>query len=434
LAHSLLEERQAADPLSPADAALASELVLGVLRHRLTCEHLAARFYRGRWESLRPGVRMALALGVYQICWLGRVPVHAAVDQSVRLARRFGHGAGEVVNALLRRVADCRGEAVAGPAAEAPRRRVAIDGGLCRSFSEDVFPDPARRPLEYLVAATSHPMWLVERWHRRYKPAKCGQICAAGGRRPGLSLRANLLRTTADQLLERLRAAGRAAAPVPGTDAIVLGDGTAAADLAEFHEGLCQPQDATAQAVVEAADPRPGEVLVDLCAGVGTKSTQAAERMGNEGRVIAADIDTEKLGRLEENARRLGISIIGAVPAEAVKDALRETGREPDIVLVDAPCTNTGVLARRPEARYRASQRSLLSLVSLQEALLRQAADLAGPATRIAYSTCSLEEEENEEQVAAFVNGQPGWRVERQALTLPEADRDGGYFAVLRRS
>jgi len=438
----LLAEMQAAQPLASVDAALASELVIGVSRHRLTAEHLASRFYRGRWGGVQPSVRVILATAVYQLCWLDRVPDYAAVDQAVRQAKRHGRGASSIVNAVLRRVTQCRGDVIDRPSAPDPRRYLPIDANRGRVFSENVLPDPARRPLDYLVVVTSHPPWLVERWHRRFKPALCRQVCEAGQRRPALVLRPNVMRIAPEdlcrQLVEqggraRLLSLSGAAVAIGGPAAVLVEDGPAADSLEAVTAGFCQPQDSTSQLALRLAPPQPGEFVLDLCAGVGTKATQAAELMRDSGIVVASDTDESKLARIPASAERLGLHVIKPVPADCLDGALAEIGRRPDVILVDAPCTNTGVLARRPEARYRASHKALLELTAAQRRLLEKAARLAGPQTRLIYTTCSLEAEENEEQIGWFRRRAPNWRVAAQALTLPDADRDGGFAAVLTR-
>ena len=220
ICHDLLEEWQRVDPLSSADAALAAELTIGVSRHRLTCEHIAARFYRRRWLGLPVPVRVILALGVYQLCWLDRIPDHAVVDQAVRQAKRYGRGAGAAANAILRKVIECRGDVVEPPDDPDPRSYLPLDRDRGRLFGQNVFPDPTRRPLDYLIAVTSHPPWLIERWHRRFKPKLCRQICDAGLRRPPLVLRPNSIRTTAIELRDRLLSEGHQAT-LTGEDASV---------------------------------------------------------------------------------------------------------------------------------------------------------------------------------------------------------------------
>jgi 16S rRNA (cytosine967-C5)-methyltransferase len=434
LSHELLDDMQGAAPLPRADVALAAELVIGVLRHRLTAEHLASRFYRGRWAGLRESVRLILALAVYQLCWLERVPDHAAVDQAVTQAKRRGAGVAATTNAILRSLARCRGEILERPAEPDPRRWLPIDEHRGRLFAENVLPDPNRRPLDYLVAATSHPMFLVERWHRRFKPELCRQVCEAGQRRPPLVLRPNAIRTTAGELHRRLAEAGHHPLLLDGSDAVILPEAPPLSNLPEFTEGLCQPQDSTAQIALTLAPPQPGEIMLDLCSGVGTKATQAAELMRNDGVVAATDLEGWKLDAIPRAAERLGISIIRPTPLADLGDVLSGLGRPVDLILLDVPCTNTGVLARRPEARYRATHKALLDLVAIQRDLLDQACGLAGPATRIIYTTCSLEREENEDQLAWFCEKCARWRVARQVFTLPDRLRDGGFAAVLVQS
>ncbi len=445
--HDLLQDWQAADPLSPADAALAAELAIGVSRRRITCEHVAAHFYRGRWPGLRIPVRIILALGVYQLCWLDRIPVHAAIDQAVRQARRYGRGAADVVNAVLRHVADCCGESIQQPSEPDPRRYLPIDSQRGRLFTENVFPDPARRPLEHLVAVTAHPPWLVERWHRRFKPALCREICDAGLRRPPLVLRPNAMRSSAGELLDRLADSGHSAQLSPDGASVIFPDSPPVALLPEFARGLCQPQDATSQLALKLSPPRPGEFILDYCAGLGTKSTQAAEMMNDSGIVLATDMNPSKLDGVRSSARRLGLSIIRTAPLDQLDAALKEIGRPPDVLLLDVPCLNTGVLARRPEARYRAGARALRSIVQTQRGILCRAEALIrsaeSPGRRIGtahdappkliYSTCSLEAEENEDQVVWFCTAFPGWRIHAQQFTTPAALRDGGFAAVVVR-
>lgn len=486
-----LAELQQERPLSPADFGLAMELVLGTTRHLLTCDQIAAHFHRGRWAGVHPVIRLNIAMAVYQLCWLDRVPDHAVVDSAVRLASSHGRGTAGRINAILRAVTESRGPVVDGCgigfqpvnratglqpievesgniAAPPPTRWLPIDDQRGRLFDCDIFPDPARRPLEYLVAITSHPPFLVERWHRRFKPKLCRQILDAGNRRPRLVLRPNTMRITPEQLLARLHSESPAAAggvrgadlesgddpgqmthspmrprtSVQGSDGlaarlvdshVVLDEVSSPADLDVFREGLCQPQDSTSGIAMRLAAPQPDEVVVDLCAGSGTKSTQAAELMGNRGRVVATDVDELRLGRISENATRLGITMIEVVSIDKLEATLAAAGTTPDVIVIDAPCSNTGVLSRRPEARYRATYKSITSLVEIQRGLLNRAAELSGPNTRILYSTCSIEHEENESQVNGLMAANPDWRLVESKFTLPDSNRDGGYAAVLRQ-
>ena len=239
---------------------------------------------------------------------------------------------------------------------------------------------------------------------------------------------------TRDGLLEQLQEAGLEPRPCSDSDAVLLPNGTNVAELPVFRDGLCQPQDATSQRALGLAPPRPGQLVLDLCAGAGTKTTQAAELMNNEGVIIATDRNVAQLDRIAENAARLGVDIIQTTPVEQLDRRLASVGRPPDLILVDVPCSNTGVLARRPEARYRASHRALQELVQIQRTILQDAARRAGPQTRLVYTTCSLEREENEEQAEWFLAHHAGWARAEQAFTTPDRDRDGGFASVLVRS
>jgi len=432
---ALLDEWQANEPLSPLDVGLATELTLGGARRRITCEWIASRFYKGRWAGVRVEMRVLMALGVYQLCWLERVPDHAAIDQTVKMAKRYGQGTARIVNAVLRKVQTARGELTARQGESTPSRSVVLlDHERQLSFSEDIFPAYERKPLQYVETQYGVPPWLAERWHRTLKPAGCFQVCEALIRRPGLSLRVNGLRAEADTLLESLQARDIAARIQEPTGAVLCPPGTSAVDVLEIEDGLCQPQDATSQRTLLEAGLRPGMTVVDWCAGIGTKSIQTAELLKNDGLVIASDIDEIKLANIEPACERHGVEIIETVPAEELTARLQALPQPPDVILVDAPCLNTGVLAKRPEAKFRASQKALASIESLQQDILQAALDAAGESTRVVYATCSIETEENAGQMKAALARNEGWRLEKDVFTLPDVDCDGGYVAVLVRA
>jgi len=432
---ALLDEWQANEPLSPLDVGLATELTLGVARRRITCEWIASRFYKGRWAGVRVEMRVLMALGVYQLCWLERVPDHAAIDQTVKMAKRYGQGTARIVNAVLRKVQTARGEVTARQEnATTSRSVLLLDHERQLSFSEDIFPAYERKPLQYVETQYGVPPWLAERWHRTFKPAGCFQICEALIRRPGLSLRVNGLRAEAQTVLTALASRDIAARIHEPTGAVLCPPGTSAVGVLEIEDGLCQPQDATSQRTLLEAGLRPGMTVVDWCAGIGTKSIQAAELLKNDGIVIASDIDENKLANIEPACERHGVEIVETVPAEELAARLQALPQPPDVILVDAPCLNTGVLAKRPEAKFRASQKALASIESLQQEILQAALDSAGESTRVVYATCSIETEENAGQVKAALTRNAGWRLENDVFTLPDVDCDGGYVAVLART
>lgn len=427
--------------IDPADVGLAGELVWGVMRHRLTIEAVLRMAAGDKWKRLSHTLQHILLVAAYQLLWLDAVPAFAAIHEAVEQAKREGgRRAGGFVNAVLRTVQrHMSGYGDAGAADS--RSRIPVGLGRSRRFDVPVLPDPAVRPVAYLAAMTSHPEVLLSRWLRVYGREKTEAICLAGTCRPPAVLRPNKLRIDAAALAERLRAEGcEVETAVDGTAVVLAGTpaGVAVWRLAAFGEGLFQPQDITAMQPVRMGDIESGCVVLDLCAGYGTKATQAAECMGDRGCVIATDSDARKLAALARNCERLGITCVRTVMVEALPATLAAQDRL-DWILVDVPCSNTGVLARRPGARYRFSPQSVRSLAEVQSALLRQAAALARPETRILYSTCSIEPEENEDVVEAFCGANPEWQVVTSKLTLPRAGsaaidwRDGGYTCLLAR-
>lgn len=430
----LLDTWQQKTPLSPADAGLAAELAIGTIRRLITCEHIAATFYRGRWAGLRDRLRAVLAMAVYQLCWLDRIPDHAAIDQGVRQAKKMGVGAAKIANAILRQVQKHRGEVTARTDEFNSRTTLLLDAVRQVEFTTNVFPDPTKKSLLYFQTAYGIPPWLVERWNRKFKQAGCRQVCESTIRRAGLTLRPNTLKLSAADLLKRITDRETVARLSDDGASILLPPDVSAADIPEIAEGLCQPQDETAQKTLRNADLKPGMLVIDYCAGVGTKSTQAAELMNNEGLVIATDIDDRKLERVRNAADAHGINIIETCRIDRVAETIEETGRSPDVIIIDAPCLNTGVLAKRPEARYRASQQALNEITQLQSEILQTAATLAGPTTRLVYATCSLEEEENRARVDAFIKANPTWSIATDEFTLPDNHHDGGYWATLEQN
>ncbi|MCK6456474.1 MAG: hypothetical protein L6Q92_08090 [Phycisphaerae bacterium] len=439
-ASAALETALRASSLRPADVGLTHELVLGVLRHRLTLEAIVRHFFRGDGSRLQKELRLILCLAIYQLCWLERVPDFAAVNEAVEQAKRIiGRNAGGLVNAVLRAMLRSRGPRALRGADRSPQRWLAIDGDTGFEFSEPLWPDPETARVEYLSTTTSHPTWIVKRWMVRFGLERARELCQLGMRRPPLVLRPNRMRIDGAGLARRLVDAGVSARVDPDCEAVEVADGGSVAELAVFREGLCQPQDATAQSVWDLRRPRSGECVLDLCAGAGTKATHAAEWMNDEGCMIACDIDAERLRRLSANAERLGLSCIRTAPVARLEEAIRALPRPPNVILVDAPCTNSGVFARRPDARYRMDDAALLRLVKLQGELLDRAARFAGPESDILYSTCSIEPEENEGVVEAFGRRHAVWTLAESRSTLPSAGdeahvwRDGGFAARLSR-
>ena len=308
------------------------------------------------------------------------------------------------------------------------------------------FADPSYDPWRYFAAAFSFPRWMSRRWAARYDPAELWALGFHFNAPPVPTLRVNPLRTDRPALLAALDAAGVPAEPGDAPQAVRLLEGADVTALPGFAEGRFSVQDGTAQRAAALLDPRPGERILDLCAAPGTKTTHLAELAGDAAFVFAADVSSARLERVTQNADRLGLKSIEvrAIAADAADLPGRpgETGGRHewsggpfDAALVDVPCSNTGVLGKRPEARWRVKANDLPKFAETQTALLAAALDRVKPGGRCLYSTCSVEHEENGAVVAAALADPrfADWRVVRSVLHRPGRPADGGFQALLAR-
>lgn len=420
-----LHHTLASTELSGADRALATEIVYGTLRWRGRIDFMLSQVLDRDLAKLEPMVASILRAGAYQILFSDRIPLSAAVDESVRCARALAaERACGLVNAVLRRLG-----------------REHLDIGL---------PPLERKPLEHLIHALSLPPWIARRWLDRFGPDAAAALARASNQPAPRTIRANRLRHSADALLEQLRpefpeAVRAGLAP----DAIALGRGASPGRDASFLAGDYTVQDEAAQLVVELLDPQPGDHVLDTCAAPGTKSTAIAERIGDTGRVVACDRHAGRLRLVARDARRLGLETLEIHQRDATSplaDLVPDGRAGFDRTLVDAPCSGLGALRRNPDARWRIRERDVESLAKLQASLLDQASRVVAPGGTLVYSTCTLLADENEGIIEAFLADHREFRrTPREALPAglaPVLGRDGalecfphvhgtdGFFAV----
>ena len=396
---------------------LATELVLGTLRHRSRLDFLLNRLLTKELSTLPAAIREVLRLSLYQLIFTNH-PSYAVVNEAVALTKAGKYrGLSRLVNGVLRNYL---------------RRQQELEQAL---------PDFIQDPLGHLTIVHSHPLWLVQRWIRRWGEETTHRLVEANNQPAPLSVRTNTLRISRDGLLGKMVEAGMEAEPVPAIpEAIRLKSGRNLTSNPLWAEGYFYVQDEASMLVAHLLAPEPGTVIADLCAAPGGKTTHLAQLMNNSGRIYALDQFAHKTGLIAENARRLGIGIIEPLTTDA------RCWRPADLVdgiLLDAPCTGTGVLRRRPDIRWRRQPADLVQLVSLQQDLLNHAASLLKPGGRLVYSTCSLESEENEEQIRRFLvdhpdfqldlpdNFSPNFPMNRMAegyLTIPRGDGPDGFF------
>jgi 16S rRNA (cytosine967-C5)-methyltransferase len=393
--------------LGKSDRALAKELVAGTLKYRLQCDYVIARFYRHDYAKAATVLKNILRLGVYQLMHLDRVPRSAAVNESVKLARKYkGDHLAKLVNGLLRNIS---------------KATIDLDGWTA-----------SMRDAERLSIRYSYPEWLTTRWITRYGIDATSTMLAHGNLPPATGYRINRLKTDPENLLVKPELSD--AKRVTGAEGLGHFFFSKSFDRMEplLKEGLVSVQNPAQGLTCLMAAPEPGSTVYDMCAAPGGKSTFMAELMENRGRVIALDRTAAKVARIASNAEALGITIIE--PREG--DALTfDPGCTVDAILLDAPCVGTGVLGRRAELRWRTTSEKLRELVALQVAMLDRATSLLAPGGVLVYATCSVEPEENEHQVEAFLQRHPDFVMESSRLTLPGSSEgfDGGFAARFRK-
>jgi 16S rRNA (cytosine967-C5)-methyltransferase len=422
---------------SDRDRDLARELVQGVLRHQETLDHLLARFLSKPLEKAHAVDRNALRLGAYQVVYLDRVPQRAAVHTAVEVAKTAGRArAAGFVNAVLRKVAGSVAETGAAEPGDAPRRALPRGDGSWARFSEDVLPDPADESA-YLAAAYAHPAWLVERLVAQHGSEAARGVLEAGITRPAVSLRP--VGGHRDALIAAL-GEREIAIDEEGPCLLVRGAGAVTA-LPGYDEGWFVVQDPTAAEVAALLGAEPGHGVLDLCAAPGGKTVALAEAVGVGGVVLAVDLPGPRLETLQRKVKALGLTQVAVLGVDAADPEHLPRGlRGRDVpgfdgVLVDVPCSNTGVLAQRVEARRRVEGPHRIAMLAEQaHHLLLVAASRVVPGGRLVYATCSVDREENEDVVHAVLDEDPDLDLVSERVTLPVAGRrGGGYAALLRR-
>ncbi|HZT83761.1 MAG TPA: 16S rRNA (cytosine(967)-C(5))-methyltransferase RsmB [Gemmataceae bacterium] len=416
--------------LGPADRGLVTHLVYGTLRRQGTLDALLRPFVKRQPREVEPWLWDALRLGAFQLALLSHVPPHAALHETVELASQYGRPKAKgFLNAVLRALAPLLTDQPAdAPAADA----LPLEGGRYRRLARPVLPDPATRPVEYLASAFALPRWLAARWLERFGWEECARLGFWFAGPAPLWLRVNPLRADRPAVLSALAGAGLAAEPGDHPQAVRLAEHHPVRDLPGYEQGWFTVQDESAMRVASALAPQPAMSVLDLCAAPGGKTTHLAELMRNEGRVTACDVDARRLGILTELCNRLGVGIVENRLLHPERNEEPPAGPF-DAVLVDVPCSNTGVLGRRPEVRWRLKPDDFRHLVPLQTKLLLQAGERVKPGGVVVYSTCSIEPEENGAVVRAVLQGMRELELEAEAGQAPGRPADGGYWARLRK-
>jgi 16S rRNA (cytosine967-C5)-methyltransferase len=425
--HLELDERVKAE-----DAALATEITLGVLRWRALLDFLLERQLKKPADRLDLPVALSLRMGLYQLRFLERIPARAAVNESVELVKRARKSsAASLVNAVLRR----------------------LEEGAAREDVEKLLPAGLARA-ERLGIIYSHPAWLVERWLARWGQAQTIALLKADNEASHLSCAVHDS-ARVEEIKSALEKSGLHVASGRLLRSALIVSGGSPARTAAFQKGWISIQDEASQVIPLLLDVRAGDRVLDLCAAPGGKTAALARAAGETGLVVAADRHAHRLRAMSAQLKRLHLKNVALAELDA--ESPLPFGAKFDRILVDAPCSGTGTLARHPEIRWRLRSEQLPELQGLQIAILRASAAQLAPGGRLVYSTCSLETEENEDVIEAVQREVPAVRRapadesaavlaphlapgtspaslfddRGQFRTLPGAQPTDGFFAVV---
>lgn len=401
------------EKLSGRDRALAAALCYGVLQNRILLDHVIDQCAAIPLRKIEPKVLDLLRITAFQLLLMDKIPAAAAVDSAVKLCKSLGYGrASGFVNAVARRIAE---------------GAYLIPEGN----------DPASLSVRY-----SHPLWLTERLSALLGAEEAEAFCRCSNDPAPITLQTNTLRTDTRSLLESLREQGLTAEAHPYVPDCILLQGGNITAIPEFQQGLFYVQDAAAKLSILAAEPRKGQRILDVCAAPGGKSFAAAILSGGA-EITACDLHENKLARIRESARRLGIESL-SVRAMDARQPCPEFREQFDLVIADVPCSGLGVIRKKPDIRYKEPS-SLAGLPEIQTAILRNVSAYVRPGGTLLYSTCTILPEENSEVVAAFLQGEPafspidfslpdGSRTQNGMLQLwPQRNGTDGFFIAKMR-
>jgi 16S rRNA (cytosine967-C5)-methyltransferase len=410
-----------------------TDIVFGVIRNRELIDDIIEIVGGLSVKRVQKKLLNIARIGVFELVFTPDKADYAIVDAAVEEAKMTGgKKAAGFVNALLRNVGrHIKNRSVELAAAEVTKT-VIQNARMGCEFDIAILADPKANPALYLSKSFSVPLWLVEEWLGEFDFEQTKSACIASNRRPSVYLRPNVLKITSKQLYELLQNNGIGCKSITDREMIKINHPGEVTQIPGFNEGFFTVQDLTASEAVRLLSPQTGWTVVDLCAAPGGKTTQLAELMADKGTIFATDINEKRLKNVEENCKRLDIRSVHTIYFKKMAQVLADI--QCDAILLDVPCSNTGVLSRRPEVRYRAKPQVIKELVQTQLQLLNLAAELVKSGGRISYSTCSIQKEENSGVVRQFLTQNSSFTLVKERLFLPSADEidcDGGYVAIL---
>jgi len=393
----------------PDNPAFVRELVYGVLENRILLDFYLNQLVTSGLRKVKKQDLTILRMGVYQILQMDSVPDYAAINESVILARKFCRGRDKFINGVLRNF---------------QRRQQELEGSL---------PDRSADPAKYLSVRYSAASWLVDLWMDAYGMDRTEELLAASNGRPLLCIRVNQLKADRKELMEKLAEAGfqTEAGTLSDRSILVTGKATGILEHELFRDGWFSVQDEASTLAADRVNPKPGDLVVDVCAAPGGKTMAMAELMGTEGQIHAFDIYEHKLELIQKQAERLGTEIVKTRCHDG-RTVLDELAGQADCVLADVPCSGLGVIRRKPEIKIKEdADLDFMELVQRQKEILEAAASYVKPEGTLVYSTCTVNPAENEEQVKRFCREHPEFQILSMEQLIPDRETDGFFIAKM---
>ncbi len=382
----------------------------GTLEHMIWIDYCINQFSKVKVNKMKPVIRTILRSSVYELQYMDAVPPSATINEAVKLAQKKGFvNLKGFVNGVLR--------------------------SISRSLDDIELPDREKAPITWLSIRYSMPEWIIEQWLLQYDTSQVEEMLAAFLTEAPTSIRANMTKTTPEELKERLIAEGVTVVSFNEMPEALLMSGYDHLNaLPSFREGLFCVQDISSMLVSRLAEPKSGDTVIDVCAAPGGKSIHMAELLEGSGLVEARDLTPQKVALIQENISRCGLPNIRAVQADAREFRPKDRERA-DIVLADLPCSGLGVIGKKPDIKYKMTPEKQKELAKLQREILAVAVQYVKPGGTLMYSTCTINREENEDNVAWFLQENPDFSLEMQTQRLPQAGIwDGFFIAKLKKA
>lgn len=382
--HVLIDRAMKQEELTERDGALLTEIVYGTLQHRNLLAYYVDDRLKGK-KKLRPWVKWLLYMSVYQMQFLNKVPDHAIIHEAVEIAKKRGHkGIASLVN------------------------------GVLRNIQREGVPDTKKieDPIRRLAIETSHPEWLVASWVDMYGLETTSDMCHTNLTHKTVSVRVQPMKADRREVMEQLMNEGFEVSPsmLSGQGILIHKGNILKHDL--FHNGSLTIQDQSSMLVGEMMDVNPGMTVLDACSAPGGKTTHIAEKMQNEGNVIAYDLHAKKAKLVAEKAKQLDLSIITAGQADSRALGDKHKPESFDRILLDAPCSGLGVLRSKPDIKYHKQEKDILVLSSIQDELMESMAPLLKKDGKLVYSTCTVDARENEQVIERFLTNHPEYIID----------------------